>query len=137
MELAGLVSQLPYPVAYLASIPGKNLRSFGHAINSASQLAVIRQHTTNADEELRELCKGWAALADAQTGPIRWRTTDNIQRWRRFKKIQPEFLCATVVEPISDLDHWGIFTVICVLLPKLATIEVETNVVMPQTKAVL
>ena len=62
---------------------------------------------------------------------------DNIQRWRRFYKLQPELLCATVVEPLADLDHWGILNVMCVLLPRLASVEVETNVVMPQTKAVL
>ena len=137
LELAGLVCGLLYPIAYLASMSGENLRSFGHSINSESQLAVIRQHTSHADEELRELCKGWAATADAQTGHIRWRTTDNIQRWRRLSKLQPDLLCATVVEPLSDLDQWGVLNVLCLLLPRLAPIEVKTNVVMPQTKAVL
>ena len=98
---------------------------------------VIWQHTTHADVKLRDLCTGWAATADRQSGQIRWRTTDNIQRWRRFIKLQPELLCATVVEPLADLDHWGVLNALCVLLPKLAPIEVETNVVMPQTKAVL
>ena len=46
-------------------------------------------------------------------------------------------LCATVVEPLADLDHWRILNVMCVLLSQLAPVEVETNVVMPQTKAVL
>ena len=46
-------------------------------------------------------------------------------------------LCATVVEPLADLYHWGILNFMCVLLPQLAPVEVETNVVMPQTKAVL
>uniref|UniRef100_A0AAV1U7U0 Uncharacterized protein n=1 Tax=Peronospora matthiolae TaxID=2874970 RepID=A0AAV1U7U0_9STRA len=137
LDLAGLVCGLPYPVAYLASMSGETLRSLGHSINSESQLAVIQEHTTHADEELRELCKGWAATADAQTGHIRWRTTDDIQRWRRFSKLQPDLLCATVVEPLSDLDQWGVLNVLCLLLPKLALIEVKTNVVMPQTKAVL
>ena len=46
-------------------------------------------------------------------------------------------MCATVVEPLSDLDQWGILNVLCVLLPKLAPIDIETDVVMPQRKAVL
>uniref|UniRef100_M4C5M2 Uncharacterized protein n=1 Tax=Hyaloperonospora arabidopsidis (strain Emoy2) TaxID=559515 RepID=M4C5M2_HYAAE len=137
LELAELVSGLHYPVAYLALMPGETLRSFGHVINCASQLAVIRKHTTHADGKLRDLCTGWAATADVQTCQIRWRATDNIQRWRCFNKLQPELLCATVIEPLPDLDHWGILNVICVLLPQLAPADVETNVVMPQTKAVL
>ena len=43
----------------------------------------------------------------------------------------------TVVEPLADLNHWGILNVLCVLLPQLAPIEIETDVVMPQTKDVL
>ena len=62
---------------------------------------------------------------------------DNIQRWRRFSKLQLDLLCATVVEPPADLEHWGVLLVLCVLLPQLAPIEIETDVVMPQTKAVL
>ena len=34
LELAALVSNLPYPVAYLASMQGETLRAFGHSINS-------------------------------------------------------------------------------------------------------
>ena len=88
LELAELMSGLHYPVAYLALMPGETLRSFGHVINCASQLAVIRKHTTHADGKLRDLCTGWAATADVQTCQIRWRATDNIQRWRCFNKLQ-------------------------------------------------
>ena len=73
LDLADMVSGLPYPVAYLASMSGETLRAFGHAINSETQLTVIRQHTSHADAKLRELCTGWAATADAQTGSIRWK----------------------------------------------------------------
>ena len=45
--------------------------------------------------------------------------------------------CALLVKPLANLDHWGILNVLCILLPQLAPVEVETNVVMPQTKAVL
>ena len=137
LDLADMVSGLPYPVAYLASMPGETLRAFGHAINSETQLTVIRQHTSHADAKLRELCTGWAATADAQTGSIRWKTTDNIQRWRRLSKLQPELLSPTVVQPLDDLDQWGVLNVLCVLLPKLAPVEKETDVLMPQTKAAL
>ena len=71
LELAALVCKLPQPVVYLASMTGETLCAFGHSINSESQLAVIRQHTTHADERLRELCTCWAALADVQSGQIR------------------------------------------------------------------
>ena len=118
-------------------MPGAALPSFGHSINIESQLAVIRLHTIHADAKLRDLCTGWAAMADGQIGQIRWRTTDTIQRWRRFSKLQPYLLCATVVEPLGDLDHWGVLNVLCVLLPKLAPIDIKTDVVMPQTKPVL
>ena len=115
LKLARLVSCLPYPIGYRASMPGDTLRSFGQAINSESQMAVTRLHTTHADTKLRDLCTGWTATADGQTGQIRWRTTDNIQRWRRFSKLQPDLLCATVVEPLSYLDQWGalMFCVYC------------------------
>ena len=79
LEVAALVSDLPYPVAYLASMKGEILRAFGHCINSETQLSVIRQHTAHADRQLRELCTGWAATADGHSGQIRWKTTDNIQ----------------------------------------------------------
>uniref|UniRef100_A0AAV1U3G9 Uncharacterized protein n=1 Tax=Peronospora matthiolae TaxID=2874970 RepID=A0AAV1U3G9_9STRA len=64
LDLAAKVSGLPYPVAYLVSMLGEALRAFGHAINSETQLAVIRQHTSHADAKLRELCTGWVATAD-------------------------------------------------------------------------
>ncbi|TDH66912.1 hypothetical protein CCR75_000413 [Bremia lactucae] len=48
-----------------------------------------------------------------------------------------ELLCPTVVEPLDDLDHWGVINVLCVMLPKLAPVEDETKVVMPETKAAL
>ena len=78
LELAVLISDLPYPVAYLASIQGETIRAFGHSINSKTQLSVIRQHTAPADRQLRELCTGWAETADGQSGQIRWKTADNI-----------------------------------------------------------
>ncbi|CAI5703594.1 unnamed protein product [Peronospora effusa] len=56
---------------------------------------------------------------------------------RKFSKLQPELLCATVVEPLPDLDQWGVLNVLCVLLPHLAPVENETKVVMPQSKAAL
>ena len=121
LEWARLVSGLPYPIAYLTSMPGDTLRSFGHAINSESQLTVIRLHSTNADAKLRDLCTGWIATADGKTGPIRRRTTDNIQRWRRFSKLQPDLLCATVVEPLGYLDYWGVINVLCVFATKART----------------
>ena len=98
---------------------------------------MIRLHTAHADAKLRALCTAWAATADAQAGKFRWKTTDNINRWRRFSKLQPEFLYLTVVEPLDDLDHWGVLNILCVMLPKLTPAEDETGVVMPQTKAAL
>uniref|UniRef100_M4B583 Uncharacterized protein n=1 Tax=Hyaloperonospora arabidopsidis (strain Emoy2) TaxID=559515 RepID=M4B583_HYAAE len=114
---------------------GETLRAFEHSINSEIQLSVIREHTTHADERLRELCTGWDALADDQYGQVSWKTTVNIQRIGKFKKLQPELLCATVVESLSDLDHWGFLNVLCVLLPRIVTVEDEMTVVMPQSKA--
>ena len=70
LELAALVRELPYPVAYLASLTGETLRVFGYSFNSKSHLAVIRQHTTRADERLQELCTGWSTLNDGQSGQI-------------------------------------------------------------------
>ena len=58
LELARLVSGLPYPISFLTSIPGDTLRSFRHSTNSESQLAVIQLHTTHADAKLRGLCTG-------------------------------------------------------------------------------
>ena len=78
LELAALVRELPYTVAYLASMTGETLHAFGHSINSESQLTVIRQHTIHAEERLRELYMGWTALVDGQSGQIRWKTTENI-----------------------------------------------------------
>ena len=103
LELAELVSGLPYPVVYLALMPGETLRYIGHAINYTFQLAVIRQHTTHPDEKLRDLCTGWAVTADGQTGQIRWRTKDNIQRWRRFNKLYPELLCTILKADVIDI----------------------------------
>ena len=71
LELAAIVSDLPYPVAYLASMQGETLRAFGHSINSETQLSVIRQHTAHADRQLRKLCTGWAATADGQYRHLR------------------------------------------------------------------
>ncbi|CAI5713866.1 unnamed protein product [Peronospora effusa] len=42
LELAALVSELPNPITYLASLPKESLQAFGHSINSESQLFVIR-----------------------------------------------------------------------------------------------
>ena len=88
---------------------------------------MIRQHTAHDDRQLRKLCTGWAATADGQSGQILWKTVDNM----------PDFLCATVVKPLRDLDHWGTFNVLCVLLPQLAPVEDETKVVMPHFISVL
>ena len=137
LDSAKFVSGLPYPVPYISSMPSQTLRSLGHSISSEPQLAVIRQYNTHGDAIIRDLCTGWAATIDGQTNQIRWRTTDNVQRWLRFSKLQPELLCATVVEPLADLGHWGVLNVLCVLIPKLALIKIETYVIIPQTKAVL
>ena len=59
---------------------------------------------------------------------------DNIQRWRKLSKLQSELLCATVVEPLSDLDHRGVLNVFCVLISKLAPVEDGMSVMMPQSK---
>ena len=67
LDLASLVSSLTYPIAFLASISGENLRSFAYAMNSEIQLAVIRIHTTHADAKLCDLCTIWAAMAEEQT----------------------------------------------------------------------
>ena len=42
-----------------------------------------------------------------------------------------------VIKPLADLDHWEALNGLRLLLPKLATVEKETNGVMPQTKNVL
>ena len=64
LELTTIVSGLPYPIAFFASMQGKTLCAFGHFINSETQLSVIRQHTPHADRLLRELCTSWAETAD-------------------------------------------------------------------------
>uniref|UniRef100_M4BLI1 Uncharacterized protein n=1 Tax=Hyaloperonospora arabidopsidis (strain Emoy2) TaxID=559515 RepID=M4BLI1_HYAAE len=134
-ELEALVRALPLPVLYLSGMPGHTLINFGHAINSEAQLLVIRQHAGHVNEKFRELCTGWAETAAGQRGKIRWKTTDSIQRWRRVVKLQPELICATVVKSLSDIDHWGILNVLCILLPHLAPVDGTTTVVIPQTKA--
>ena len=80
LELATLVSDLSYTVAYLASMQKETLRVFKRSINSEMQVFVIRQHTTHADRQLRELCTGWDATVDGHSVQIRWKTTDNIKR---------------------------------------------------------
>ena len=54
LELAALVHELAYPVAYLASMTEEFLLAFGYSINSESQLDVICKHIPHADERLRE-----------------------------------------------------------------------------------
>ena len=49
LDMAALVIDLPYSVAYLASTSGDNMRSFKHAINNVTQPNVILQHTTQID----------------------------------------------------------------------------------------
>ena len=46
-------------------------------------------------------------------------------------------MCATVVEPLANLDRWGVPNVLCVFLHQLSPIEIYTDVVMPQTKPLL
>ena len=77
-ELAALVSDLRYPIAYFASMQKETLRAFGHSINSETKLSAIHQHIAHVDRQLRELCTGWATTAGGQSGQIRWKTTDNI-----------------------------------------------------------
>ena len=43
---------------------GEIYPSFGNAIKSESRLAVIRIHTTPADEKLCDECTGWTTTAD-------------------------------------------------------------------------
>ncbi|TDH71266.1 hypothetical protein CCR75_007912 [Bremia lactucae] len=54
-----------------------------------------------------------------------------------LSKLQPELLCPTVGEPLDDLDHWGVPSVLCVMLLKLAPVEDEAKVVILETKAAL
>ena len=62
LELAALVRDMPCLVAYLASMMGETLHAFGHSINSESQLAVIRHHTTHADEEAPGVVHGLGCI---------------------------------------------------------------------------
>ena len=105
-ELVGLVMALPFPIQYLKCMTPTTLKTFGHAINSETQLAVIRRYATHADLELNRFCSSWDAVASQQLGVIRWKTTDSIQRWRKVHKLHPELLCATVVDPIAT-DDWA------------------------------
>ena len=40
-------------------------------------------------------------------------------------------MCATVVEPLANLDRWGVPNVLCVLLHQLAPVEIYTEVLGP------
>ena len=127
-EIGAIISVLPFPVSYLNSMTEESLRIFGRSINIDSQIAVICQHASHTNERLRELCTGWVVPAKGQSGQIRWKITDYIQRWRRVSQLQQELLFATVVEPLQDLDQKDVLNVLCVLLPALAPLEAETNV---------
>lgn len=128
-ELATLVSALPFPILFLANMASETLRNFGHAI-------IARLNWPSFGSTPGTLTSIFASSArDGQRGNIRWTTTDSIQRWRRVRKMHPELICATVVEPLSSIDHWGVLNVLCILLPDLAPVDAESNVVLPQTKA--
>ena len=66
-------------------------------------------------------CNQWHELLSVFLCPVKFdgkrRTTYSA---RKIQKLQPGLLYATVVEPLSDLDQWGVLNVLCVLLPKLA-----------------
>ena len=48
--------------------------------------------------------------------------------------MQPDPLCGTVVNPVTDIDH-RVVNVLSIKIPRLLTPERGTTVVMPQTKA--
>ena len=118
LELAALVSVLPYPIAYLALMQKKTLRAF-NTINRETQLSVIRQHTVTPIGRYASCVRFGLQWQTVKIKQIRWKTTDNIHRWQKINKLQPDLLCATVVTPLHDLNHWGIFHVLRVLLLQL------------------
>ena len=49
--------------------------------------------------------------------------------------MQPDLLFTTVVNPVTDIDHWRVLNVLSILRRRLMPPEHGTTVVMPQTKA--
>ncbi|CAH0488122.1 unnamed protein product [Peronospora farinosa] len=72
LELAALVSDLPHPIAYLASMSRESLQTFGHSINSESQLSTVsldrsegRRPQHKALKKIQQITAG-AALAPVE-----------------------------------------------------------------------
>ncbi|GAB9477719.1 reverse transcriptase, partial [Globisporangium polare] len=137
-ELAALISTLPSPVDYLHSVPLQHLKTFGHALNSETQLAVIRHYARNPKLSLqvRDHCKRWMTAALACKGKARWLHTDKIEHWEHLKLLNKSLLMTTVTEQV-DQDEWAVLTVLCLLMPHSAPEDPTLGVVMPSTKAKL
>jgi hypothetical protein len=135
-SLAALLQSLPYPVEALRGIPYKKLLDFGHAINSQTQLALIKYHAEDEgiDEKPRLHCKKWAAAICASThGSTRWALSDDPMRWGRLERMDDTLLTATTPDPV-ETERWAILNVIGVLMPLTFPCHIDVGVVMPEVR---
>uniref|UniRef100_M4BSW3 Uncharacterized protein n=1 Tax=Hyaloperonospora arabidopsidis (strain Emoy2) TaxID=559515 RepID=M4BSW3_HYAAE len=134
-ELTNLIRAIPYPLAFLEGMPRTSFLNFGHAINSETQLAVIRRYASDSSLSVRvcDHCNRWNTVSSAQKAVVRWRTTDSIKHWRRLEQLDKKLLCATITQQI-EIPAWGALNAICALLPILAPADPDTAVVVSKTK---
>jgi hypothetical protein len=138
MRLVEMITELPHPVTFLYKMRLPQLIALGHAINCETQLQVIKLYAqdTKLAPEVRALCSEWATAADATSGRVRWKLTDDVDKWDRLLNMDPSLLGATVTKVVPE-RRWGVLNTLVVALPNLAPRDERTNVVMPQTKAML
>ena len=123
------------PRFFLEGMPRTSFLHFGHAINSETQLAVIRWYASDSilSVRVRDHCNRCNTVASAQKAVVRWRTTDSIRHWQRLEQLDKKLLCATITQQI-EIPAWGALNAICALLPILAPADPDTAVVVSKTK---
>ena len=104
MELVALIKVLSFPFHNVQNLTRTARKSFGQAVNIDAQLAVILRYANHSDVALHDFCITWKAVVLQKLGAVRWKTTNSIQRWRKVHKLQPQLLCATVVDPVPTED---------------------------------
>ena len=117
------------PRFFLEGMPRTSFLHFGHAINSETQLAVIRWYASDSilSVRVRDHCNRCNTVASAQKAVVRWRTTDSIRHWQRLEQLDKKLLCATITQQI-EIPAWGALNAICALLPILAPADPDTAV---------
>ena len=103
-ELMNLIRAIPYPLAFSKGIPQTSFLNFGYAINSETQLAVIRHYSSDnsLSVRVRDHYTRWNTVASARKAVVRWRTTDSIKHWRRLEQLDRSYY---VLLSLSSLTY--------------------------------